>query len=168
MRDPERVRPRLNWANLWAFQRNVPRKYLVGQLLWFAVWVGVTTVGLILSASPVGHGTHQQLGLPPCAAVLMLGRPCPGCGLTTSWTATLHGQLLAAFQAHALGPILYLGFTVSALLCGVGFWRGWRWRLENREVSWLLVMTLVVFASYGAWRFASVRMYYSPEVSVLK
>ncbi|MBL8047701.1 MAG: DUF2752 domain-containing protein [Chthonomonas sp.] len=157
-------RERIEFRELVSWQRDVPRKYLVGQFLFFWLWVGITVFGIILTPSSVGHGTHQQLGLPPCAAVLMFGRPCPGCGLTTSWTATLHGKLTQAFSAHALGPVLYLGFTVGALICGYGFVKGWRWRSESRTLSMVLLIALGVFITYGLVRWFTTRMYYSPEI----
>jgi hypothetical protein len=43
-------------------------------LLGVLVMVGV---GLYLSPDPAGHGTHQQLGLPPCTIHFLTGRPCP-------------------------------------------------------------------------------------------
>lgn len=70
-----------------------PRKALRSQLTWFASWAVITVIGAILSPEKSGHGTHQQLGLPPCPSVLFFDRPCPGCGLTTSWTALIHGHI---------------------------------------------------------------------------
>src|SRR5205085_8465910 len=94
------------------------RRELSGQMLIFLVWFGITAVGAFLKPDPSGHGTHTQLGLPPCPSVLLFSRPCPGCGLTTSFTAMIHGDLPAAFHAHLLGPFLYLGLTGYALVGG--------------------------------------------------
>ncbi len=58
-----------------------------------------------------GFGTHQQLGLPPCAFTALTHVPCPGCGLTTSFAYMAHGHLLDAFRAHLMGPLLF-GITV--------------------------------------------------------
>jgi hypothetical protein len=41
----------------------------------------MVAVGLYLTPDPAGHGTHQQLGLPPCTIYYLTGRPCPSCGL---------------------------------------------------------------------------------------
>ena len=38
-----------------------------------------------LTPDEQGFGTHQQLGLPPCTFYLVFKRPCPACGMTTSW-----------------------------------------------------------------------------------
>lgn len=137
-------------------------------LVWALAWLAITAVGLVLVPHPDGHGTHRQLGFPPCPTVLLFSRPCPGCGLTTSWTATLHGMWPEAFRAHPLGPILYLGFTASAFL-SMWAWFKQRYFVYSTafyRVSWtvvgvLLAVTVVRFinppASYSANPFAPVK-----------
>ena len=136
------------------FEPNVPRKKLLGQMIWFIIWLAITVIGaFILKASPQGHATHTQLGLPPCPSVLLFDRPCPGCGLTTSWTATMHGQVVRAFTAHPFGPLMYLGFTGSALLSIYGWFKGLRLRTEGKRLNSFLTVFLVVFVSFGIIRF---------------
>ncbi|MBW3622934.1 MAG: DUF2752 domain-containing protein [Armatimonadetes bacterium] len=52
----------------------------------------------------------SRIGLygPPCPSRLLLHLPCPGCGLTRSWVALWHGDLLASFRYHPLGMALFL------------------------------------------------------------
>lgn len=135
------------------FEPDVPRRQLSGHLVWFLTWVFTVAMGLILRPHSRGHGTHEQLGLPPCPSVLLFGRPCPGCGLTTSWTLTIQGRIGEAFGSHALGPILFLGFTVSAFLCLYGFVKGKRLRSETKGVNWFLGAVALVFFAYGFARF---------------
>lgn len=129
------------------------RKPLIGQLIWFVFWLGVTLVGMYLTASPRGHGTHTQLGLSPCASASLLNRPCPGCGLTTSFTATIHGQFAQAFQAHLFGPILYGLFTVTALVCGYTYLRKIKFVTDTKGFNWSLGILVAVFVIFGAIRF---------------
>ena len=124
------------------------------QLFWFLTWVFVTGFGAYLTPSVAGHGTHQELGLPPCPSVLLFDRPCPGCGLTTSWTALIHGQIGASFRAHALGPVLYLLFTVTALVGGYGWLKRWRFHTEIPLINRSLLAFTVVFFAYGLGRMA--------------
>jgi hypothetical protein len=74
---------------------------------------------LILSArlhpSPDGHGTHSQLGLPPCGWVIMFNKPCPTCGMTTSFAHLAHGQVLESLRAQPAG-------TVLAVATAAAFW----------------------------------------------
>jgi hypothetical protein len=53
-----------------------------------------------------GYGTHQQLGLPPCTFYLIFQRPCPACGMTTSWAWLLRGEIGRALAANAGGTLL--------------------------------------------------------------
>ncbi|MCO5297331.1 MAG: DUF2752 domain-containing protein [Fimbriimonadaceae bacterium] len=142
-----------------AFEHGVRRKLLLGQFLWFALWVAITVTALFLHPDPSGHGTHTQLGLPPCPSVLVMGRPCPGCGLTTSWTATVHGDLGAAWRANPLGSLLYFGFTVSAFLSLYGFVRRARLDLSGKRFNQLAVALLVGYLAFGAYRFVTARDY---------
>lgn len=141
------------------FERVDSRKSLSGQLVWFVFWLGVTLVGFYLTPSPAGHGTHTQLGLAPCASASTLGRPCPGCGLTTSFTATVHGQLLTAFKANAFGPFLYILFTLSALTCGITYARKIRFVTDTRGFNWALGILVGAFLLYGGLRFLLVTDY---------
>ena len=78
--------------------------------------------------------------------------------MTTSWTALLHGDLALAFHAHALGPFLYLAFTLFSL--------GTFWLLAKRrrwtETRWhtpAYLAGLALFVGYGAIRMATTTHY---------
>ena len=129
------------------------RRDLAGSLTLSLGWAFVTAVGLYLKPDAHGHGTHQALGLPPCPSVLLFDRPCPGCGLTTSWTALLHGDLALAFHAHPLGPILYLGYTVFALGTFALFLRRRRWH-DGRWTTPAFATLFGVFLGFGLVRMA--------------
>ena len=129
------------------------RRELAGSLTLALGWVFVTAVGLSLKPDVHGHGTHQSLGLPPCPSVLLFDRPCPGCGLTTSWTAFLHGDFGLAFRAHPLGPFLYLGYTAFALGTFALFVKRRRWR-EGRWTTPAFGLLFAVFVGFGLVRMA--------------
>jgi len=91
----------------------------------FAVPLAVVITAAMLTPSPAGHGTHTQLGLPPCGFLVFTGYPCPGCGLTTAFAHMVRLQLFGAWHANPFGIVL---FTVTALtipLSAIGFVRGW-------------------------------------------
>ncbi|MFN8219419.1 MAG: DUF2752 domain-containing protein [Fimbriimonadales bacterium] len=136
------------------FEPNVPRRYLFGQLMLFLAWVGATGFAILLHPSLAGHGTHTQLGLPPCPSMLILHRPCPGCGMTTSWTALVHGEIGYAFHCHWLGPISYLLLAGFGLVSGWAYLKGIRIDTATRGFTWFSVIFTVTFIVYGAIRFA--------------
>ncbi len=80
-------------------------------------------VARILVPNPIGHGTHTQLGLPPCLFLAWTGQPCPACGLTTAFAHMARGELAAALHANVLGVMLFA--TVIAFV-PIGVWAGVR------------------------------------------
>jgi hypothetical protein len=100
-----------------------------------AAFAGVGLLAALLLASqlqpdPRGWGTHEQLGLPPCTFLSVVGIRCPACGMTTAWANVTHGRPLDALKANASGALL----AVVALAAGVwtlsaaarGRWPAWR------------------------------------------
>lgn len=134
------------------FEYGHPRAALKGQMTWFFAWLAVTLIGACLSPSRAGHGTHEELGLPPCGFVLLFDRPCPGCGLTTSWTAFIHGHFAEAFHAHLLGPIMYVLFGISAFLSLYGYIKGAKFCTDTREFNRAMSVFIAVFLIFGAAR----------------
>jgi hypothetical protein len=51
---------------------------------------------------PRTMSTHTQLGMPPCNFVVLTGKPCPSCGMTTSF-ALLVGELGREHHLRAVG-----------------------------------------------------------------
>ena len=88
---------------------------------WLRACCALVAVGLtatlitarVLQPSPNGIGTHQQLGLPPCTSIVLWDVPCPACGMTTSWSYMVRGQVFEAFHANAGGALL----SIIALAC---------------------------------------------------
>lgn len=68
--------------------------------------VAVLVTASRLDPDPSGHGTHTQLGLPPCAFRARTGRPCPSCGMTTAFAWAVRGRLDRAIVANPAGGLL--------------------------------------------------------------
>lgn len=85
----------------------------------------VVALSAWLSPDRRGFGTHQQLGLPPCSFEAVTHVPCPGCGLTTSFTNMAHLHVVDAFRAHLMGPLLFALTLAVALAAPVAIRRGW-------------------------------------------
>ena len=69
---------------------------------------GLLAVAGLLMPSPNGHGTHQQLGLPPCTFLMLFGWPRPTCGMTMLPAHLSRGQWHMAWAANAGGTLLGL------------------------------------------------------------
>jgi len=90
------------------------------RLVALAVALGCLTpliVAAILQPSPDGYGSHTMLGLAPCQFMERTGLPCPSCGMTTSWTWFVRGNLPASLYVQPMG-------TVVAVLAACCFWVG--------------------------------------------
>ena len=63
--------------------------------------------------------THRQLGLPECTFKEMTGRPCPSCGMTTSFSLFIRGDILNSLRANFAGTILAT-FCLVMIPWGIG------------------------------------------------
>jgi hypothetical protein len=79
-----------------------------------AILAGVFALAVWLTPDPRGFGTHQRLGLPPCTMILLFDRPCPGCGMTTSFAHFVRGQFADAVRANPAG--LWIAVSCAGLL----------------------------------------------------
>jgi hypothetical protein len=59
-----------------------------------------------LTPDPRGHGTHTQLGLPPCPFFAARGVRCPACGVTTAMALAVRGRVGSALGANPAGVLL--------------------------------------------------------------
>lgn len=101
---------------------------------------------------PLAHGTHRQLGLPPCLLNLVTGLPCPACGMTTSIALLVHGDVAAAWRANWAGAIVgLLGAAATAWLgaCAAGLPAG-RWTAEVTICRLVLAGAVLGMVRY-AW-----------------
>lgn len=108
--------------------------------------------GLLLLATsvqpdPRGYGTHEQLGMKPCAFRAILNIPCPTCGGTTSfahfvrgdWRASFHANSAAfafAFLSTLLAPWLVMSALIGRLYGVTG-------------ADWVFIGLVAILASIG-------------------
>jgi hypothetical protein len=91
----------------------------------FALPTAVLITAALLTPSPEGHGTHTQLGLPPCGFLVFTGYPCPGCGLTTAFAHMIRLEVSSAWHANPFGIALFLASAAFIPFAAIGFVRGW-------------------------------------------
>jgi len=100
-----------------------------------------------------GYGTHQHMGLPPCTFMVLFGRRCPSCGMTTSWTHLVRGQPVEALRANVGGTISGLLVLVAEpwLLLSVVRGRWLLWSPDSTTTAW--VLTGIVAITLIDWSF---------------
>ena len=79
--------------------------------------LAVLVIATILQPSPTGVGTHAEMGFSSCGFLDRTGLPCPTCGMTTSYSWFVRGNLLASLYVQPMG-------MVGAMLTVAGFWIG--------------------------------------------
>jgi hypothetical protein len=84
-------------------------------------------IARMLRPSVNGVGTHQQLGLPPCAFLHFTGVPCPSCGLTTS---VAHAARLRFYESVITQPFGFIIFLIATLSIPLSIY------FIHRQVPW--------------------------------
>jgi hypothetical protein len=111
-----------------------------------------------------GFGTHQQLGLGPCAFATMTGRPCPSCGMTTAVALASRGRLAESWKANPAGALLAV---VSVPLIGWLILCTWKrrpvgFRTVEGPLLGLLLSIAVVSAAFWMVRILGGPVYQAP------
>ena len=94
--------------------RGVPNTGRIARLtllLIAALLAGVFAVAFYLNpydadGRPRTMATHTQLGMPPCNFVILAGKPCPSCGMTTSFALLVRGDVIASLRANWAGTLI--------------------------------------------------------------
>ena len=92
------------------------------------------------NGQPLSYGTHRQLGLPPCVMKALTGFPCPSCGMTTSISLVMHGDLTAASEANPAGLIVaVLGLVATVWLAAVAAGMPTGTFTVDETIKWLTI-----------------------------
>jgi len=131
-------------------------------------WLRIALIGLVLGITvifgiafwlnPYGSdgnalqmGTHEQLGFPPCNFMILTGKPCPSCGMTTSFALMVRGDLGNALSANPVGSALAF-FLMFVLPWGLAsLWCGKTLFIRSIELTGLVVLALFVGIALLRW-----------------
>jgi Protein of unknown function (DUF2752) len=87
--------------------------------------------------------THRQLGLPECTFKEVTGRPCPSCGMTTSFALFIRGDIVNSMRANWVGTILATCcFVMVPWALASAFRARYYWILS---LEWFIPRFIVVF-----------------------
>jgi hypothetical protein len=121
-----------------------------------AGFVGVFVIAAVLNpyqpdGSPRSMATHTQLGLPPCNMVVMTGKPCPTCGMTTSFALLMHGDVGNSLRANWAGTLLALFWLALVPWAAWGAVRGRVLWVRNLELAVTAAVGIGLAVTLGRW-----------------
>jgi hypothetical protein len=107
-----------------------------------------------LRPDPRGYGTHEQLGLYPCAFFAVTGYRCPSCGMTTAFAWGVRGRLDRAWVANPAGAFLApaCAALIPWLLACAASGRP-RWGARSVDGPLVSIVVAAVALGLGAWTF---------------
>lgn len=109
-------------------------------------------VGAIVTAFAVTPALSTS-GPTLCPMRLITGLPCPGCGLTRSWTAAAHGDFADAFSYNIFGPVSLIATIMFVTAVGILLIRGRPAASITRVLRHPIVIAVVViWVLYGIAR----------------
>jgi len=103
--------------------------------------------------APRTMATHTQLGLPQCNMVSLTGKPCPTCGMTTSFALLVRGDVRASLAANWVGTVTAVSWaalllwSVASLIAG----RLWFIRPGRGEVALTVGVAAFLVLALGRW-----------------
>lgn len=101
--------------------------------------------------SPRQMATHTQLGMPPCNMVALIGKPCPTCGMTTSFSLLVHGDVLGSLRANWCGTLLALYWLMLIPWAVIAAVRGKLPFVKSGERLALISVTVFLMLSLARW-----------------
>jgi Protein of unknown function (DUF2752) len=151
------VAPRARRAELWR-----PHTEYIGRFA--RILLGIMACGLIVvfglaawlrpytdDGQPRSMATHTQLGMPPCTMVVLTGKPCPSCGMTTSFSLLMHGDVLNSLRANWVGTLLAI-FWLGLIPWGLyGTIRGRLLWVRNAELFFTIATGVILVLMFSRW-----------------
>jgi hypothetical protein len=129
------------------------------------IWVTVFIVAASLNpyfedGTPRTMETHRQLGLPQCTFKEVTGLPCPSCGMTTSFSLLIHGDVWNSLRANFAGTALAtvgLFYVPWSILCA---WRGRFVLIRSLEMTLFKLSIAFMILLFGRWGIALALAYF--------
>ncbi len=135
------------------------RQYLVGR--WrFHVGVLCFSAAILTAAIVLNIGASQHVVAPlygempsMCAWKKAFNIDCPGCGLTRSFVALGHGDVVEAWMYNPAGLLMFAIVLYQLPFRGRQLWALWHGRPDYRHGPWTLQFTIwgVVLALIAQW-----------------
>ncbi|WP_339732968.1 DUF2752 domain-containing protein [uncultured Gimesia sp.] len=118
---------------------------------WSLFLIAGFTIAIQTKPDPRGFGTHQRLGFAPCVIRNQLSIPCPSCGMTTSFSHFVRGQIRQSAEANTAGLVLAIVCLVMIPWSWISVYRKRLWLVSNPEICLLWLMCGLVMITVMEW-----------------
>ncbi|MBN72454.1 MAG: hypothetical protein CME32_24625 [Gimesia sp.] len=122
-------------------------------ICWSLFLIGGFCVAIRIQPDPRGFGSHQQLGFAPCVIKNQFSIPCPSCGMTTSFSHFVRGQLSQSAQANTSGLILALVCLAMIPWSWISVYHRRLWLISNPELCLLWLICGLTSITVMEWAF---------------
>ncbi len=95
--------------------------------------------------------THRQMGLPRCNSVEYLGKPCPACGMTTSFALLAHADVVNSLKANWVGTLLCGTIMLCTPWLVISAVRGRLLWVRNGEMFATVLLSTLLVLMMGRW-----------------
>jgi hypothetical protein len=129
------------------------RAFLAIMALGFTVVFGIAAwlIPYTEDGTPRNMATHTQLGMPPCNMVVQFGKPCPACGMTTSFSLLVHGDVGNSLKANWVGTLLAI-FWMGLIPWGIyGTLKGRLLWVRNGELFMTISIGVILALMMLRW-----------------
>jgi hypothetical protein len=116
----------------------------------FKGWVPVFGVPALFCVAFTLWYFPKLVELPVCGVKLMIGIPCPGCGLVHSFVALFHGHVAESISFNPMGPII-AGALLYAFVRSIARLAGSPFRPLLSESYRRLVLNIFLAALIAQW-----------------
>lgn len=103
------------------------------------------------AGNPRSMATHTQLGLPECNMVALTGKPCPSCGMTTSFSLLVHGDVGNSLKANWVGTLLAVFWLMLIPWGAVSAVRGRMVWVTNAELALTVAVGVTLALMLARW-----------------
>jgi hypothetical protein len=147
-------------------RRRLPIWIRLVLLLLCAIWVTVFIIAAWLNpytddGSARKMETHTQLGLPPCTFKEVTGLPCPSCGMTTSFSLLIHGDVWNSLRANFAGTALATVGLFYIPWSLISAWKGRFLFIRSLEMTLFRLSIVFMILLFGRWGIALAMAYYA-------
>ncbi len=94
--------------------------------------------------------TTDKIPLPECAFKSITAHSCPTCGISRSYFAMAHGEILESLNYNFMGTLLYMAFIAVIFMQIVYLIRGKEIRIkfETRVIKVIILVTLCSWITF--------------------